>query len=64
MAIPQNSDALLIKNYIAGDENALALLIKKYQSRIYGFIYSKIADRDLVDDIFQDTFMKVIKTLK
>jgi RNA polymerase sigma-70 factor (ECF subfamily) len=64
MAIPQNSDALLIRNYIAGDENALALLIKKYQSRIYGFIYSKIADRDLVDDIFQDTFMKVIKTLK
>jgi RNA polymerase sigma-70 factor (ECF subfamily) len=54
----------LVKNYIAGDENALAILIKKHQSKIYGFIYSKMPDRDVADDIFQDTFIKVIKTLK
>lgn len=64
MATTQLPDALLVKNYIAGDENALVILIKRHQSKIYGFIYSKINDRDLVDDIFQDTFMKVIKTLK
>ncbi len=64
MANVQNSDALLVKNYIAGDENALTILIEKHQTRIYGFIYSKISDRDLSDDIFQDTFIKVIKTLK
>lgn len=57
-------DALLLKNYIAGDEQALAILIKRHQSKIYGFIYSKISERDVCDDIFQDTFMKVIKTLK
>lgn len=57
-------DAILVKNYIAGDENALALLIGRHQSKIYGFIYSKISDRDVSDDIFQDTFIKVIKTLK
>jgi RNA polymerase sigma-70 factor (ECF subfamily) len=64
MATTQLLDALLVKNYIAGDENALVILINRHQSKIYGFIYSKINDRDLADDIFQDTFMKVIKTLK
>ncbi|HEU0136194.1 MAG TPA: sigma-70 family RNA polymerase sigma factor [Flavobacterium sp.] len=57
-------DALLVRNYIAGEENALATLINRHQSKIYGFIYSKISDRDVSDDIFQDTFIKVIKTLK
>lgn len=57
-------DSILVKNYIAGDENALSILIKRHQSKIYGFIYSKIQDRDLADDIFQDAFIKVIKTLK
>ena len=64
MATIQIPDALLVKNYIAGDENALAVLIKRHQSKIYGFIYSKMPDRDVADDIFQDTFIKVIKTLK
>jgi RNA polymerase sigma-70 factor (ECF subfamily) len=64
MATVQIPDALLVKNYIGGDENALAMLISRHQSKIYGFIYSKIADRDVSDDIFQDTFIKVIKTLK
>ena len=57
-------DAILVKNYVGGDENALAALIKRQQSKIYGFIYSKVTDRDIADDIFQDTFIKVIKTLK
>ncbi|MCO6148856.1 RNA polymerase sigma factor [Flavobacterium sp. NRK1] len=57
-------DAVLVKNYVDGDENALATLINRHQSKIYGFIYSKVTDRDISDDIFQDTFIKVIKTLK
>ena len=64
MATTQLPDATLISNYIAGDENALSILIKTHQSKIYGFIYSKIQDRDVCDDVFQDTFIKVIKTLK
>lgn len=64
MANVQTPDALLVKSYVAGDENALATLINRHQSKIYGFIYSKISDRDISDDIFQDTFIKVIKTLK
>ncbi len=57
-------DAVLVKSYVDGDENALSVLIKRHQSKIYGFIYSKVTDRDIADDIFQDTFIKVIKTLK
>jgi len=64
MANVQTPDALLVKNYVAGDESALETLINRHQSKIYGFIYSKISDRDITDDIFQDTFIKVIKTLK
>jgi len=64
MANSKLSDAVLVKFYVEGDEDALATLIKRHQSKIYGFIYSKIQDRDICDDIFQDTFLKVIKTLK
>jgi RNA polymerase sigma-70 factor (ECF subfamily) len=64
MADIQLPDALLVKNYVEGDENALTLLINRHQSKIFGFIYSKISDRDISNDIFQDTFIKVIKTLK
>ena len=60
MASDQTPDALLVKNYVAGDEQSLSTLIHRHQSKIYGFIYSKISDRDITDDIFQDTFIKVI----
>ncbi|RMB64173.1 sigma-70 family RNA polymerase sigma factor [Dokdonia sinensis] len=58
------SDATLVSNYIQGDENSLAILIKRHKQRIYSFIYSKVYDRDVAEDVFQDTFIKVIKTLK
>ena len=58
------SDAELVSNYINGDEKALSTLIYRHKQKIYSFIYSKVFDRDLVEDIFQDTFIKVIKTLK
>jgi RNA polymerase sigma-70 factor, ECF subfamily len=64
MATTQLPDALLVRQYIEGNEDSLAVLINRHQSKIYGFIYSKVLDRDSSDDIFQDTFIKVIKTLK
>ncbi len=64
MARHELSDAILVKNYVGGDELDLATLIERHQAKIYGFIYSKIQDRDVCEDVFQDTFVKVIKTLK
>ena len=58
------SDSLLVKNYILGDESSLEILIKKHQQRLFSFIYSMVKDKDVANDIFQDTFIKVIKTLK
>ncbi|WP_291871331.1 sigma-70 family RNA polymerase sigma factor [Maribacter sp.] len=60
----QINDAVLVKQYIDGDERALESLINKHNKRINGFIYSKVGDREITEDIFQDTFMKVIRTLK
>ncbi|MGQ7946972.1 RNA polymerase sigma factor [Flavobacterium sp. WC2509] len=64
MASIQKSDAFLVKDYIGGDENALSILVRRHESKIYGFIYSKVLDKEVSNDIFQDTFIKVIKTLK
>lgn len=57
-------DSELVRRYIDGDELALACLIERHKQRIYSFIFSKVYDRDLSEDIFQDTFIKVITTLK
>lgn len=59
-----NSDAILVSAYIDGDESALSDLITRHKQRIFSFIYSKVYDRDITEDIFQDTFIKVIRTLK
>ena len=58
-----NIDTLLVKDYVAGNKQALETLIKKHKSKIYDFIYSKTLDENISNDIFQDTFLKVIKNL-
>ena len=58
------SDAILVSDYIKGNEQSLSVLINRHQQRLYSFIYSKVFDRDVTEDVFQDTFIKVIRTLK
>ena len=60
----QKTDANLVSDYISGDEKSLEVLIYKHKSKIYNFIFSKVLNRDIAEDIFQETFIKVIKTLK
>lgn len=57
-------DNILIQQYLSGNNEAFETLLSRYKQRIYSFIYSKVKDRELTEDIFQDTFIKVIKTLK
>ena len=64
MRTPIISDSELVLSYIDGNEYSIEILIKRHKQRIYSFIYSKVLDRDLTEDIFQDTFIKVIRTLK
>ncbi len=61
---PLKEDSILVNDYISGDEKSLEILINRHNQRISSFIYSKVMDRDVTEDIFQDTFIKVIKTLK
>ncbi len=58
----QIDDSALVKEYISGNEKSLEVLINRHNQRITSFIYSKVLDRDVTEDIFQDTFIKVIKT--
>jgi len=60
----KSDDSILVSAYIEGAESALESLIEKHKHRVYNFINSKVNDRDIAEDLFQDTFIKVIKTLK
>lgn len=57
-------DQELVKLYLEGSEKAFEMLLKRHKDRIYRFILSKIKDSEMASDIFQDTFMKVIFTMK
>lgn len=58
------TDSQLISLYQQGSEKALATLIDRHQKDLYSFIYYKMMDTELANDIFQDTFIKIIVTLK
>ena len=58
------SDSDLVDQYRNGSELALKNLINRHQARVFNFINSKVQDHDTAEDIFQDTFIKVIKTIK
>ena len=58
------TDSWLISEYRNGNEQTLPVLIKRHQKDLFSFIFYKLMDEDLANDIFQDTFMKIIVTLK
>lgn len=58
------TDSWLISEYRNGNEKTLSILIERHQKDLFSFIFYKLMDEDLANDIFQDTFMKIIVTLK
>lgn len=60
----QLNDQELVKQYLEGNEEALETLISRYRDKVYSYIYHLVKDNALTEDIFQDTFFKVISTLK
>ncbi len=64
MSIKVKSDEQLISSYLAGSEKSLNIVINRHRSRLLYFIVSKVNDISLAEDIFQDTYIKVINTLK
>ena len=58
------SDQELVKKYLTGDNKSFEILLMRHKSRVFAFIMSKIKNRDITEDIFQDTFIKVINSLQ
>ncbi len=58
------SDKDLISRYITGDQIGLEKLIYRHKNRVFAYILLLVKDKQLADDIFQDTFIKVINTIR
>ena len=57
-------DVDLIHQYVSGDDTAFEALLLKYKNKIYTSIYVIVKDHEVADDVFQDTFIKVLDKLK
>ena len=64
MRLEQLNDQQLVEMYIAGNESCLEILIARHKKRVFSYIMMEVRDRHIAEDIFQDTFIKVIQTLK
>lgn len=58
------SDQELVKKYLNGDNYSFEVLLNRHKNRVFAFIMSKIKNKDLSEDIFQDTYVKVVNSLQ
>ena len=64
MVLSNLGDSELIVLYSNGNEQAFETLLMRHKDRIYRYILSKLKDSDLANDVFQDTFVKVVNTIR
>ena len=58
------SDKELIERYLKGDNTSFEILLTRHKSRLFAFIMSKVKHKSIAEDVFQDTFIKVINSLQ
>ncbi|MBQ0030866.1 MAG: sigma-70 family RNA polymerase sigma factor [Paludibacteraceae bacterium] len=58
------TDEMLVQLYAEGNDNAFDVLLMRYKRKVFSYIMTKVKDEDLANDIFQDTFIKAITTIK
>jgi RNA polymerase sigma factor (sigma-70 family) len=58
------NDNELVQRFISGDQNALEILIHRHKNRVFSYILLIVKKQELAEDIFQETFIKVIRSLK
>ncbi len=58
------NDKELVLRYQEGDVDSFKILVDRYQNKIYSYVLMLVKDKQLADDIFQDTFLKIIRTIK
>ena len=64
MSVNALSDQELVKGYVQGNSNCFEELLFRHKDKIYAFIVSKVRSLDLAEDLFHDTLIKVINSLK
>ena len=64
MKLGKLEDHDLVAQYRSGNEQAIEVLIRRHQKRIFLQIYSKVQDAEVADDLFQETFIKIIRSLR
>lgn len=64
MKLSKLSEKELVQAYLQGNEHAIEQLIIRHKSRVYTYIICKVRNEALAEDVFQDTFIKVINTIK
>lgn len=57
------SDSVLLSSFITGDQSSIEVLISRHRKRVYNYIYMMVKDHATAEDIFQETFIKVISTI-
>ena len=57
------SDQVLLNNYLSGDRNAISRLIERHSRRVRDYINMMVKDRDVAEDIFQETFIKAVRVI-
>ena len=63
MNLRSRSDQVLLDEYLSGNKEAISILIERHRKRVADYIYMMVKSRDVADDIFQETLIKVIKFL-
>lgn len=58
------TDDILVKLYVEGNNAAFEVLLTRYQSKVYYYIFQIVRDKELTEDIFQETFIKAITTIQ
>ena len=57
------SDQVLLNHYLSGDRSAISKLIERHSRRVRDYINMMVKDRDVADDIFQETFIKAVRVI-
>ena len=63
MNAPVTSDRVLLRNYLSGDRDAISQLIERHSRRVRDYIRMMVKDRDVAEDIFQETFIKAVRVI-
>lgn len=58
------TDNELVNEFVSGSQKAIEVLIRRHHKRVYGYILLLVKNQTIAEDIFQDTFVRVIKSLK